>query len=504
MPEGELTAEAIAERIQHLNLATDRQVQEVWSELGTREVTPVQFQQLALRRELLTNFQLERLMRGERNGYFYGDYKVLYLIGGGSFARVYRAAHKDTGKVVAVKVLRKRYCDDKTQTDHFSREGQMGMRLRHENIVPIYEVVSKGREHFFVMEFVEGRNLREFLKVRKQLDPLEATKLTADMCAGLKFATERGCSHRDLKLTNVIVSSRGVAKLLDFGLGNEEDESEDDEGAPTQRTIEYAGLERATGVRNGDARSDIFFLGCIFYHLLLGDAPMPEKADRIQKLSKQRFLDIVPIHKRLPELPSMVSHIVNKSMDLDVDRRYQTPAQMLVDLNIAVERLKRGEADVTEADDQALAAERAKQAALLIPDHERRAVMVVESNAKLQDAFRDQLKKLGYRVLVTSDPERALQRFQDGAKAADALLFSACALGDSALEAFNRFGDEEATRDIPAMLLVDDRHKHLAEQAKLADHRLLMAVPVKNREFRRMIRALAPPPIPMPDEDDDS
>ena len=96
------------------------------------------FRKLLVRRELMTSYQVDKLSRGETKGYFYGEYKVLYLVGTGTFARVYRAVHRETGEVVAVKVLRLRFSQDPEQTEQFLREGEMGAKLRHENIVPCY------------------------------------------------------------------------------------------------------------------------------------------------------------------------------------------------------------------------------------------------------------------------------------------------------------------------------------------------------------------------------
>ena len=98
------TGEQIAQRVTNLSLLDERQLQEVWGELGRQDVTAEEFLQLLVRRELLTNFQVERLLSGDRSGFFYGDYRVLYRVASGSFARVYRAVHKDTGKIVALKV----------------------------------------------------------------------------------------------------------------------------------------------------------------------------------------------------------------------------------------------------------------------------------------------------------------------------------------------------------------------------------------------------------------
>ena len=108
----EQTAESIAQRAFDLNLLTDRQLQEIWGEFGRRNVTVDEFVQLLLRRELMTNFQLERLLRGEEGRLFLRRLQGAVPGRRGSFARVYRAVHKDTGKVVALKVLRRRYSED--------------------------------------------------------------------------------------------------------------------------------------------------------------------------------------------------------------------------------------------------------------------------------------------------------------------------------------------------------------------------------------------------------
>src|SRR5882724_11671846 len=116
----ELSAEQFAQRALGLNLIDEQQLHEVLQQFGGRPVTGLEFQQQLVRRELLTNYQTERLLRGERSGFFYGDYKVLYLVGAGTFARVYRAAHKYSGEIRAVKVLRRRYHDDPEQAERFS------------------------------------------------------------------------------------------------------------------------------------------------------------------------------------------------------------------------------------------------------------------------------------------------------------------------------------------------------------------------------------------------
>jgi len=501
MSTGELTAEQLAQRALDLGLIDERQFHDVWAELGRRNVSADELAQLLVRRELLTNFQLERLLRGEKTGYFYGDYKALYMIAAGSFARVYRAVHKESGKVVAVKVLRRRYADDVQQREQFAREGNVVKGLLHPNIVPIYEVHSRGSNQFLVMEFVEGCNLRELLRGRKKLTPDEATRIVADVAAGLKYSLEKGVSHRDLKLTNVLVSSRMQAKLVDFGLGADENIDEDsNEESANARAIDYAGLERMTGARKNDPRSDLYFLGCIYYHLLTGRAPLVETKDRIQRLSKSRFQEVPPIHKVEPSLPRAIVHVVNKAMALEPDKRYQTPSEMLVDLKIAQARLhepqQAAEAESEQAIEARMEAERQKLAALLIPEGQKRTLMFVESNIQFQDTIREFLKKTGYKVLVTRDPQFALKRLSNDERALDGVVFSTGEIGAAALEAFNAFGDAEAGRDVPAVLLLGEGHAGWLKKAKLDKHRVAISMPVKLKEFRGVLTTLVPP---MPD-----
>ncbi len=497
------TAQQIADRVFDLNLIDERQLQEVWGALGHHEISVDEFTQQLLRRDLLTNFQLDRLMRGERGGFFYGPYKVLYLVNAGSFARVYRAVDKRSGKVVALKVLRRRYSEDKNFTEQFRREGEMGKTLRHPNIVSILDVLSQGTNHFFVMEFVEGGNLRDLLRIRKKVPPVQSLTLLADALAGLHYAFQKGICHRDLKLTNVLVSAAGQARLIDFGLAGIEDQDADE---ANPRTIDYAGLERSSGVRKDDLRSDIFFCGAILYHLLCGIAPLHETRDRVQRLSKQRYIDVIPLRKHDPSLPRVVAAVVKKAMEFDAEKRYQTPAQMLVDVKLALTRLQSGQDDPAPAEDLTAAgdelspedlasqAERDRLALELLPQADRRPVMIVESSVRMQDILRDGLKSCGYRVLVIGDPQRALDRFQDDEYPADCVVFSAGHLKSQATTAFQTFTTAVATTGVPAVLLLGDKQAWTCP-TPLATHQVVGKFS-KLRELRSLLDKLCPASAP--------
>jgi serine/threonine-protein kinase len=474
-----LTAEQLAQRAIDVGVLTDQDLQVIWSEYGTRNVEIEAFKQHLVRRGLLTNYQLDRLLENLRTGFFYGDYKVQYAVGAGTFARVFRATHKDTGQLVAVKVLRARYsragADDKREL--FRREGELGAQLSHQNIVAIHEVASKGQQNYIVMEFVEGQNLRDFYKVRGKFAPLDATKIAADMMAGLNYAFQQGITHRDLKMSNVILSSDGEAKLLDFGLAGNEEDADGDLSNP--RTIDYAGLERATGVRKDDTRSDIFFAGCIYYQLLTGRPALAESRERSQRLSKTRFQEIKPILEVEPSIPLPMARVVTKALELDPARRYQTPGEMFADLKVAMKR-------VAEAKDSTAAGE-----VELLEGHdangEPRKLMIVESDHKMQDVFRELFKKVGYRVLVTVDPDRLFQRLYDDARAADVLVISSGHLGRPALEAFNRLAQEPRLKHLPAVLLLGDQHRAWMKEATGDPRRLVVKMPLKSRELRQCV-----------------
>ena len=495
----EMTAEKFAQRAFDYDLVDAHQLESIWGEFGSREVPLDRFTKLMVRRELLTNFQVERLLSGKRDGYFYGNYKVLYMVGSGTFARVYRATHRETLRDRAIKVLRNRYSEDFVTTEQFMREARLLMPLRHPNIVPVYEVLQERHRPFMVMDFIEGQNLRDFIKVRKRLDLLVSLHLTADVLAGLEYALTRGVTHRDMKLSNVLISSHGRAKLVDFGLAAiSADMSEEAiAAAPNPRSIDYAGLERITGVRKNDPRSDIYFTGVMLYHILSGKSPLYETRDRIKRLSVSRYRDVKPLGQEIPDCPNYVLALVHKAMDLKVDRRYQTPTEMLEAVEKAIELVKSGHKDVPRSE---VAVNRASTQENTVTgdtpierEGENHTVMLVESSISMQDRIRNALKKRGYRVLVFGSPQRAHQRFDEHLEQeplAECIIFSAGDLGDEAVDAFNDFGEDDLTRNIPAILLVKRTNKDQIRRAKTSDRRVLLPLGLKIRQLRTKLLEL--------------
>ncbi len=487
----EFTPASIAQRLVDLNLVEPSQIDQIWSEVGRTASSLEDICSVILRKGLVTNFQLDRALTGERLGFFYGRYKVLYMIGSGTFARVYRAVHMDTKRVVAVKVLRRRHRDDPRQVEQFLREGRMGLQLRHPNIVTIYEIQNDDRSPYLVMEFVEGETLREILKIRKKFDSIAALKVLSDVCTGLDFAIQRGITHRDMKLSNVLVGSNGRCKLVDFGLAAmaNTDTPEAIADCPSARAIDYAALERGTGVRKDDSRSDLYFAGCILYHIISGVSPLTETRDRMARLNISRFREVKPLGSLEPNCAAVALQICQKAMEVDPEKRYQSPWLMMADIQDAIRKLEAG-------DKYAMTGIMTKEAVMPIDPEAAQegrghSVMIVESKPDLQNLMREKLKNRGYRVLVYSSPDRAMERFASGELPAECVVFSAPELGNSALDSFNQFGTDEHTKHLAAILLVDEKQQHIVRNALTGPRRIMLSMPLKVRELRSaLIRLL--------------
>lgn len=486
-----LTAEQFCHRVIDLGLADRRNVEQVMAELGVGEVGLEDMITALQRRGLITALQADKIVKGDRTGYYYGDYKVLYLIGAGTFARVYRAAKGD--EVFAVKVLRKRFRDEAKELEQFLREGSMGLKLRHPNIVSIYDVVPDKRNPFLVMEFVEGQNLRELVRVRGKLPVGMSLDLMYDIASGLAYAASLGISHRDLKLSNVLITAEGKAKLVDFGLASLADRNNPEQVAdcPNARAIDYAALERGTGVRKDDPKSDVYFAGNMLYHMLAGKPALTETRDRLQRLNISRFQDIPPLADLVPDVPGVANQLVQRAMEFRPDKRIQSAAALQSEVKKAIELLKRGKTEPIPELAPNSNLEHHDDDDLPSNEGEGYVVMLVESKAGLQNVIRERLKSRGYRVLVISDPNRALSRFAPGEELpADCIIFGAAELGTLALEAYNQFAEDEHTCEVPALLLADRRQNRIISEARRGPNRMLLALPLKVRELRTSLMKL--------------
>ncbi|MFM7077409.1 MAG: protein kinase domain-containing protein, partial [Planctomycetaceae bacterium] len=422
-----------------------------------------------------------------------------YQIGAGSFARVYRAIHRDTGAVLAVKVLRNRFSNDPDKCRAFQHEGEMGRLLRHPNIVAIEDVGQENGSSYLTMEFVEGQTLRELVRIRGALDPGRSINLLDQMCAGIEYAHRRGLTHGDVKASNMLISSLGQVKVVDFGLARIDAETGDrslggskgDKG-DNLRTLDYATLEKLAGMKDDGIRSDIYFLGTMGYIALSGASALVESRDRTVRSDPRRYTSVVPLLTRAPGVPRDIIEVVNRMMQLDPMERFQTVSDVRRALEPLLEKYPIGTGTVSR--DQG--GQPAGESSEAQPAHQgkKRAIMLVETTGRAQQQLRDFFGKLGFRVLVTENAHRALARFSTTPLPADCLVISTQSIGEDAIDAFNKLTSDPFFSQVPAILLVPAKHRELAEKAVTDERRRVLATPFHTRQITEMLDELVGTP----------
>jgi eukaryotic-like serine/threonine-protein kinase len=467
-----------------------------------------------MRKGWLTSWQLERLKKGDPSSFFYGNYRALFHLAEGTFARVYRGAHNDSGSPAAIKVLRNRFASIPEAVVRFHKEAEAGMRLRHPNIVQVLDQGQQENRHYMIMEYVEGMNLREFLRLRLRIKDRDALPLMLGLARGLDFSHEQGVTHRDLKATNILISNTGSAKLVDFGLATiEGDESR--HGMTSQRTVDYSALERTCGSPKGDPRSDIYFLGCVFYHMLTGQVALEdsESKDPLKKMLKRSFGVIKPIseHRYAPAEPLAI--IIEKMMKMDLKARYQHMHQVVSALEDYQASIDPEAAEVREfarkikdmGEDEPMeeffeqiepAAEESSE--VTVPEQyevkavSSQSVLCVEAQAEIQDALRKTLGRMGYRVLLMSDAERAAERYCESPS--DAVIFDIDGLGDEAIDAITDMHDkaEEDGHPLLAVVLLGPRQGALREKLPAIERLKVLSKPIKMKDVQDAITELLP------------
>ncbi len=488
------TFEDIVQRALNVGVLTQPQVNDIWAEIGTREAGTDDFLRTALRRGLLTNYQVDRLMAGDSVGYFFGPYKALYMVGAGTFARVFRSVHRDTGEVLAVKVLRARFSDNAAFINHFLNEAKIVAKLTHPNIVPVHGADSSGYLHYMVMDFVEGQTLRDFLKIRKKVEAKTVAQIGIDICSGLEYALRSAkLPHRDLKLSNVMLSSDGQSRIVDFGLASiaQEKGGEDIPFLRNQQSIDYIALEKAAAAPKMDPRSDLYFLGCMMYQLLSGQSPFVETKDRNKRMDKGRFFNVKPVQTVEQGIPGSFSFIVNKALMVNADQRYQSPSEMLVDLRGVLKRIESGVADETAA------TLRHDGIAALRQDRDERmqklakpTIMIVDSSPKMQKGLEKLMVQLGFNAVCVSEPDEIMDQFRRNDLVAQCIVFNAQSLGMRAVRGFNDFAQRRGLKDVAAILLLDAEQADWAENVTPQHHRVVLTMPVTVKQFREAMHWL--------------
>jgi len=269
-----------------------------------------------------------------------GRYELDGIVGRGGMAEVFRARDIRLDRVVGVKTLRDDLARDQTFQARFRREAQSAASLNHPSIVAVYDtgedMVGNTPVPYIVMEFVDGRTLRDLLRDDRRLLPERAAEITDGVLRALDYSHRNGIVHRDIKPGNVMLTRSGDVKVMDFGIARAVSDSQltMTQTAQVIGTAQYLSPEQARGERV-DARSDLYSTGCLLYELLTGRPPFT--GDSPVAIAYQHVKEPpIPPSQIDPEVPPWADAIVLKAMEKDPADRYQSAGEMRNDIQRAL------------------------------------------------------------------------------------------------------------------------------------------------------------------------
>ncbi len=272
---------------------------------------------LLVTRGYLTRWQARQLKAGQSKGFFLGDYKLLTPLGAGGTGQVFKAQHSQRNEAVALKILSRR-TQISDAVERFRREARAALKLQHPHIVRTFELCHQGPMYFIVMEYVNGKTLKQKVDTEGRLSVEQAARVGHDISSALEHARSLGMVHRDIKPSNIMIDADGTSKLADMGLvkffGQRTEES-----AGITRTgffmgsVDYCAPEQAEDAREADAASDLYSLGCTLYFCLTGGPPFTEGTD-VQKIMAHRYEEPIRIDELNPQVPENFANLIHHNL----------------------------------------------------------------------------------------------------------------------------------------------------------------------------------------------
>lgn len=266
-----------------------------------------------------------------------GKYRIIEPIGKGGMGVVYKAEDTKLRRTVALKFLPPELAESPEAGERFIREAQAAAALSHPHICTIHEISEEEDQSFIVMEYIEGESLRQKIN-NGPLDPAEALDIGIQVAEGLEEAHKKGIVHRDIKPGNIMLTEKGAAKVMDFGLAKVFGGSLITREATTMGTVAYMSPEQAKG-EVVDHRTDIWSLGVVLYEMITAQLPFKGEYDQSMIHSILNH-EPEPITKIRKDLPSGLEQVIYKALTKNPAGRYQSMEYFLGDLKAIAEGLK--------------------------------------------------------------------------------------------------------------------------------------------------------------------
>ena len=294
--------------------------------------------------EFLTKRQIDRLrneFEAKKSSQQIPGYRIKRRVGSGAMATVFLAQQLSLDRPVAIKVLPKKFSTNQNFIERFYREGRAAAKLNHPNIVGAYDVGQAGGHHYFVMEYVDGKTVYDFIVKKKRFEEHEAIEIIRQVALALQHAHQRGFVHRDIKPKNIMINSQGVVKLADLGLARavSDKEAAEAEAGRAYGTPYYISPEQIRGEVNIGPQADIYGLGATFYHMVTGRVPFDGKnpSEVMHRHLKSQFVPPDHVNTRLS---NGCAEVIEMMMAKKAQDRYRNVDDLLEDLN----RLREGQA----------------------------------------------------------------------------------------------------------------------------------------------------------------
>lgn len=264
-----------------------------------------------------------------------GRYKILEMIGGGGMANVYLAHDIILDRHVAVKVLRPEFSNDDEFIKRFRREAHSTTSLNHPNIVSIYDVGEENDIYFIVMEYVEGKTLKQYIQQNKVILIEEVIDIMKQLTSAIEHAHQNQIVHRDIKPHNILIDNLGHVKVTDFGIAMALTATSITQTNSVLGSVHYLSPEQARGGM-ANKKSDIYSLGVVMFELLTGRLPF--SGESAISIALKHLQSETPSPKRWnPDIPQSVENIVLKATVKDPFRRYDSVSEMRMDLETALD-----------------------------------------------------------------------------------------------------------------------------------------------------------------------